>query len=76
MPGLLKIWMMVHNNRTLSNRKTLEPGKYFRWMQAGAGTTNITHGRIIITVCYQTEKTCRRIDIFERGSLVEPNVLC
>jgi hypothetical protein len=45
-------------------------------MQAGAGTTNITHGRNIITVCYQTEKTCRRVDIFERGSLVEPNVLC
>ena len=39
MPGLLKIWMKglsnkhrtwsKHNNRVLSNRKTLEAGRYF-----------------------------------------------
>ena len=30
----------------------------------------------ITTVCYETEKPSRRADIFERGSLMEPNVLC
>ena len=75
MPGLLKIWikglrnkhhrLSYNNNRVLSNTKTLQPGRYFRGMQAGEGITNITHGRNIITVCYQTEKTSMWLDIFE-----------
>ena len=40
------------------------------------GTRNITHGPKITTACYETEKPSRWADIFERGSLVEPNVLC
>ena len=42
----------------------------------GIGNRNIAHGLEITTVCYETEKPSRRADIFERGSLVEPNVLC
>ena len=45
-------------------------------MQAGLGTRNIAHGPEITTVCYETEKPSRRVDIFERGILVEPNILC
>ena len=45
-------------------------------MQAELGTRNIAHGPEITTVCYETEKHSKRADIFERGSLVEPNVLC
>ncbi len=51
-------------------------GRYFLGMQAGLGTRNIAHGPEITTVCCETEKPSRREDIFERGSLVEPNVLC
>ena len=40
------------------------------------GARNIAHGLEITIVCYETEKPSRRADIFERGSLVEPNVLC
>jgi len=39
------------------------------------GIGNMKH-RTKGTVCYETEKPSRRADIFERGSLVEPNVLC
>ena len=42
-------------------------------MQAGLGTRNIAHGPEITTVCYEIEKPSRQVDIFERGSLVEPN---
>ena len=45
-------------------------------MQVGLGTRNIAHGPEITTVCYETEKPSKRVDIVERGSLVEPNVLC
>ena len=45
-------------------------------MQVGLGTRNIAHGPEITSVCYETEKPLRQADIFERGSLVEPNVLC
>ena len=41
-------------------------------MQAGLGTRNITHGRNIITMCYQTEKWCRRVDIFEMEASWSP----
>ena len=40
------------------------------------GRRNIAHGLEITTVCYEIEKHSRRADIFERGRLVEPNVLC
>ena len=51
-------------------------GRYFLGMQAGLGTRNIAPVPEITTVCYEIEKPLRRADIFERGSLVEPNVLC
>ena len=45
-------------------------------MQEGLGTRNIAHGPEITTVSYEIEKPSKRANIFERGSLVEPNVLC
>ena len=54
----------------------LEAGRYFLGMQAGLGTRNIVHSPEITTVCYETEIPSRPADIFEMGSLVEPNVLC
>ena len=56
-------------------KKNPRDGQIFS-MQEGLGTRNIAHGPEITTVCYETEKPSRRADIFERGSLVEPNVLC
>ena len=51
-------------------------GRYFLGMQAGLGTRNIAHGPEITNVCYEIEKPLKRVDIFDRGSLMEPNVLC
>ena len=56
-------------------KKNPRGGQIFS-MQAGLGIRNIAHGPEITTVCYETKKPSKRADIFERGSLVEPNVLC
>ena len=56
-------------------KKNPRDGQIFS-MQAGLGTRNIAHGPEITTVCYETEKPSRQADIFERGSLLDPSVLC
>ena len=62
---------MLQNTKTL-----LKAGIYFLGMQVVLGRRNITHGLEITTVYYEIEKPLTPVDIFERGSLVEPNLLC
>ena len=56
-------------------QKNPRGGQIFSRDAGGIGTRNVTRGLEITTVCYETEKPSRGVDIFERGSLVEPNVL-